>query len=138
MKASCANLAAAGLVLAAGSAAFGATGAAAGLRAAASAPPVVSVWRGGDHGAIEERRRRAGSDHRNALDWFGVVGPIEGETPAGQEEETPQAAALCPPFAAPGRVAAASFGPRIIEVGKRTPAARRGPLPVVVYGDSLR
>jgi hypothetical protein len=130
MKASCASLAAAGLILAAGSAAFGATGGAAGLRAPVTAPPIVSIRRGD--------ARRAERDRRDRRDVFGVVGPMGSEPPARQEEEAPQAAALCPPFAAAGRPAPVSSGPRIIEVGGRAPVARRGPLPVVVTGDSLR
>ncbi|MGD1036981.1 MAG: hypothetical protein ABR878_07235 [Roseiarcus sp.] len=138
MNASCANLAAAGLILAAGAAVFGATGAAAGLRAPVAASPIVSVWRDDERRVIGERGRRAGRDRRDRLDWFGLGGPTEGETPAAEEDEAPQTAASCPPVPALPRVAADFAGPRIIEVGRHAPSARRGPLPVVVYGDSLR
>jgi hypothetical protein len=138
MEASCANWIAVGSILAAGLAVFGSTGAAAGLRPPVSPPPAVSIWRGGDHRAIEDVRRRAARDHRNQLDLFGAVGPTEGETPAAQEEEAPQADVSCPPASALGRVAAQSAGPRIIEIGGHASAARRGPLPVVIYGDLSR
>ncbi len=139
MKASCANWVAAGLILAAGSAVFGSTGAAAGLHPPVSSHSTVSVWRGDDRRAIEGARRRAGRDRRGQLDFFGAAGPTEGETPAVQEEEAPQAATLCPPtIPGFGRVAAESAGPRIIEIGSHALGARRGPLPVVVYGDPWR
>jgi len=138
MEASCANWIAVGSILAAGLAVFGSTGAAAGLRPPVSPHPAVSVRRGDDRRAIEGAARRAGRDHRNQFDLFGGVGPAEGETPAAQAEEIPQAAVFCPPDSALGRVAAESTGPKIIKVGSHAPAARRGALPVVIYGDLSR
>ena len=139
MKASCANWVAAGLILAGGAAVFGSTGAAAGLRPPVSSPSTVSVWRGDDLRAIAGARRRAGLYRRGQLNFFGAAGPTEGETPAAQEEEAPQAATPCPPtIPGFGRLAAESAGPRLIEIGGRAPSARRGPLPIVVYGDPWR
>ena len=138
MKASRTILVAASVFLAAGSAGLGPTGAAAGLRPPVSAHAAVSVGRGGERHAIGEGRHRDRGGYGGELDLSGVAGPMGGETPVGQEEEAPQPAALCPPFAAAGRAAAFSSGPRIIEVAALAPVARRGPLPIVVYGDSLR
>ncbi|MGO9769985.1 MAG: hypothetical protein ACLPSW_10585 [Roseiarcus sp.] len=132
MKASLTNWAAAGLILAAGSAVFGATGAAAGLRPPVPAHPAVSASRLGEPHAIERGRRRVERNRRNGLDESGALGPTEGEPPAEEEQEPPQAAAFCPPAPELGRAVARS-GPRIIEIGAG--AARRGPWPVVVYGD---
>lgn len=138
MKASCANWVAVGSILAAGSAVFGSTGAAAGLRPPVSPPPAVSVWRGDDHRAIEGVTRRARRDRRNQLDLFGGVGPAEAETPAAQEQEIPQVAVFYSPTSALGPVAPESEGPKIIKIGRHAPAARRGALPVVIYGDLSR
>ncbi len=137
MKASLTNLAAAGLILAGGAAVFGATGAAAGLRSPVSAHPAVSASRG-EHHAMGEGRRRHRRGYGSELDLFGAAGPTEGETPAGEEEEAPRPAVFCPSISALGGVAADYAGPRIIEIGSHAPAARRGPLPVVVYGDFSR
>ncbi|MGO4869384.1 MAG: hypothetical protein ACLPGW_02040 [Roseiarcus sp.] len=133
MKASRTFLVAASLIVAAGSAAFAASAGAPGLHAPVPAPSAVSVWRGGERHAVEQRQRRVDGDRRGRLDLFGVVGADEGEAPAAEEEAAPQAAVYCPPVPALGAAAAWSSGPRIIEIGGQP--ARRGPWPVVVYGD---
>ncbi|MGD0642998.1 MAG: hypothetical protein ABSC22_19835 [Roseiarcus sp.] len=132
MRGSRAILIAAGLIAAAGPAAFAAPGAAPGVRPPMHAPQSVSVWRGGERRAVEERSRRVEGDRRNRLGQLGVVGAGEGEAPAGEEEQAPQAAVYCPQVPANGGAAARSAGPRIIEIRG---TARRGPWPVVVYGD---
>ena len=126
MKASRTILAAAGLILAAGPAVFGSSGAAAGLRPPVSPPPAVSVWRGDDHRAIEGGRRRAGRDHRNRLDLFGAAGPTESQTPAGEEEE---AAASRDLLSAGAPRSAASRRSRRGRGSSRSASARRGAAP---------
>ena len=134
MKASLTNLAAAGLICAAGLPVFGATSAAAGLRPHVFVHAAVSASRSGERHATREGRRRARRGYPGELDFLGAVGPSEGEPPAAEEEAPPQAANSCPPATEHRRVAA-NVGPRIVEIGARAPAARRGRWPVVVYGD---
>ncbi len=130
MKASLTTWVAAGVILTAGAAAFGASGAAAGLRAPVPAHLPVAAPRVGERRAIERGGSRL---ERDRLSQLGAADATEAETPAwAQEQEAPQAAAFCPPAAEFGR-APTSSGPRIIEIGAR--ARRRGPWPLVVYGD---
>ncbi len=140
MKASLTKLAAAGLILASGSAVLGSSGAAAGWRPSVFPHPTVSAWRGESHRAIEEGRRRAERGRRNRFDQFGGlfgdIGATEGETPAGEEETALQVAIFVPSIPGFSRAAAQSAGPKIIEIGKRAPLRAR--LPVVIYGDSSR
>jgi hypothetical protein len=135
MKASLVNLAAAGLIVAAGLSVSGATGAVAGLRPPGGAHPAVSPWRGAERHAAEEGWRRHRRGQGGGLDLSGAVGQAEDETPAAEEEEAPQTLTFYPPVSGLDVVVADFAGPRIIEIGGRAPKARRGALPVVVYGD---
>lgn len=140
MRASRAFLAAAGLILAAGSATFGAAGAAPGMHA--PAPTAVSAWRGHGPRLVEERSRHDGRRGRDGFNWPGLVAPGDGEAPvavapAADEEAAPQAAVPYPLSAAPCCLAEFS-GPRLIEVGDLAPVAPGAALPVVIYGDSMQ
>ena len=140
MKASSTNWAAASLILALGLPVFGASGAAAGLRAPLARPPAIAVWRGHERRGLAIDRRIVRRERRNEFNGQGDVGLAPDAAAASEppSEEAPpwtvESADFCPPPAARER----SLGPLIIEIGARDAATRGGLLPAIIYGDSSR